>query len=110
MRLDALCVLAVDAGSGADEAAKDFAEVTLVDEAGAGAGFDDGHLRIAQKVLGLFDTLAKDVLVRALAYALLKGSGKVVEIGVGYFGEGGELQLISDIGLDVFEHLVEARG
>lgn len=36
--------VAVFAGSDSYDAAKDFAEVALIDEASAGAGFDDGDL------------------------------------------------------------------
>lgn len=107
MRPETLCVLAVLAWSGTDEPAEDFAEVALVDEAGAGAGFNDGHLRVEKKPLCLLYALAEHVLVRALAYALLERSSEMVEVCVGDFGQRGELELVVEIGVDIVEHLAE---
>lgn len=58
----------------------------------------------------LLDAAAEDVLVRAFADGRLKGSGEVVEVGVGDLGEGAELELVAEVGVDVIEHPFEAGG
>ena len=98
------------AWSSSDESAKNLAEVTLIDEASTGAHFDDGDLRVQEEALRLLDPLTKDVLVRAFSRALLEGAGEVIEIGVRNLGQGGELKVVAEVGVDIFEHSAEARG
>ena len=56
----------------ADDATEDFGEVTLIGEAGGGCGAGQGHLRIAQELLGSFNSAPEDVLVRGHASACLE--------------------------------------
>ena len=93
----------------ANDAAEHFTEVALIHEARAGAGFQHSEVRIAKELLGPLNALAKHMLVRRNACALLESSSEVVEVQLRDLCQFVQLEIFGDIGVDVLHHSPQAR-
>ena len=114
-----ICIVSGDAGAlgaesifarcDANDAAKDLTKMALIHKARAGTGVENGEARIAKELLGPVNALAKHMLVRRNARALLEPSGEVVEVQLRNLCEFVQLEIFGDVGVDVLHHSPQTR-
>jgi hypothetical protein len=104
-----LRVVAIFTRCKTNEATKNLAEMTLIDETCARACLDHRDLRMTQQLLCLIDAPAQHILMWSFTGALLEGPCEVIDIKSSNVRKDPEFEIVADVSVDVFEHALQPR-